>query len=202
MQGMLGLGCLWVLVAAAGCSAAPDAADGTPMWTVAAPIIHSAPEAVDCGKADDDLPSARMDRPTKFWAEDALLQETLGRVLARLNAATGLGLSVELGGIDVVLTDLPPEYSGYASDHIDVDVEVTGPLVDLVLIHEVGHMLGAGHLGPFEGVMSRCTGADSEWLTDPDLMQICSGAPCTTFRPEIRPEVPASEPELDATDAG
>lgn len=184
-------GCLWAL----GCSAAPAAAD-VPDWTIAAPapVALVEPKPVDCSQADDDLPSARMERRTSFWAEDPVLQDALGRVLGRLNTATGLGLSVAPGGVSVVLTDLPPEYGGLASDHIDIDVDITGLLVDQTLIHEVGHMLGARHLGPWEGVMSRCLGAASVLLTDSDLEQICSGALCTRFQPEIRPE-------LDAIDA-
>jgi hypothetical protein len=174
------------LLVLGGCAGA-DEADADPVWGAgfegqAKSAVTELPE-IACGDSSDDMPSARQGRPETFWAEDPVLRAALVKVLARVTKATGLSLSVAPGGVEVVFTDLPTGYAGLATDHIDVDVAV-----DLIgtslLMHEVLHMLGAKHLGPWEGVMSRCIGNQSMLLTTADVEQVCSAAPCTTFLPE------------------
>jgi hypothetical protein len=187
----------WMVVAllalVAGCASEEATADAAPDWS--APVASSAmTEPVDCSDTTDDhLPEARVSRPHQYWAEDAELRAALGRVLARVNAATGLGLELEdaPGAVQVFSTDLPEDVVGYASSHIEIDVSLRGLEVDSTLLHEVGHTQGAEHLGAGEGVMSRCVDGTFALLTDADLIQICSGAPCTTFVPEYRPELAA-----------
>lgn len=171
--GWIGLVVCGVLAGCAGGSVEGEA-DGAPLlWASVGPM--------DCNEAADAVPEVRASRPVTYWADDAGLRAALVRVLARLNAATGLGLSVARGGVEVFYSDLPPEASGFASDHIEIDVAVSS--LDTVLLHEVGHILGARHLGPREGVMSRCVGVQHALLTEADLVQICAAAPCTTFLP-------------------
>jgi hypothetical protein len=143
---------------------------------------------IDCEQAEDPLPAAREHTPLTYWADDAGLQASLERVLGRLNTATGLGLVVALGGVPVEFADLSSRSIGRSSvEGIQIaSDERTGlwSVVDRVLLHEVGHQLGARHLGPGEGVLSRCLGASSRTLTALDLEQICTAASCATFQPE------------------
>jgi hypothetical protein len=205
---LAGLGQAWMVVAllgltAAGCASGETASD--PDWTAPLPgsvsaVRPSMTEEVDCSDAHDDaLPAARVDRPHLYWSEDPELRAALGRTLSRLSAATGLVLSVAPdaktpGAVQVVLTDLPEGVVGYAAGHIEIDVSLTGLQVDATLLHELGHTQGAEHLGAGEGVMSRCVGGSNLLLTDADLIQICSGAPCSTFLPEYRAEAVAAAP--------
>lgn len=169
---------------AVGCANQADVG-GAPVWPDPVPVIPAfASNPVDCNQVADDMPEGRVARPQAFWADDPGLRETLTRVVNRLNTATALDLSVAVGGVEAIIVDLPPESAGVASDHIDIDVDQTGQAQETVLLHEVGHMLGAKHLGPWQGVMSRCTGNQSWLLTNADLEEICSGAPCATFQPE------------------
>jgi len=169
------------VVALSGCSATGDdaAADAAP---------GSAPPATaldECEQAADALPAARSSTRLTYWSDDNSLRGSLDRVLGRLNTATGLGLSVAPEGVLVeFVVDMPPELAGFSSDHIEISLDVWLQL-DEALLHEVGHQLGARHLGPREGVMSRCLVSGSALLTDADLAQICAASPCTTFQAEV-----------------
>lgn len=171
---------LVVCVALAGCSAGGSVegeADGAPLlWASVGPM--------DCSEAADAVPEVRASRPVTYWADDAGLRAALVRVLTRLNAATGLGLSLARGGVEVSYSDLPPDTSGFALGDIEIDVAVAAESLDGVLLHELGHILGARHLGPLEGVMSRCVGVQTQRLTEADLVLICAAAPCAAFQPE------------------
>jgi len=191
------------MVLASGCAAAgsgreghvipfvDDAAASTPLSDApeaepaAAPLPPYANITIDCGSPDDDLPAARGEVPQTFWSDEPELRDMLGKALPRWSRATGLPLSVAPDGIMVVYTDLPTGMGGFASDHIDVDpTEFEPQWFETMLIHEVGHMLGSRHLGPYEGVMSRCLGMGETAITEADLDQVCAAAPCTTFVPE------------------
>jgi hypothetical protein len=181
-----------VAVIAAGCAAEGPSAQ--PEWSVIPGSVSAFGEPADCNDAESDaLPSSRRERPRFYWSEDAETRGALVRVLTRLNAATGLELAVALDPDAVLVTvlDLPDGVLGYASDHIELDASLTGIQFEATLLHEVGHTQGAHHLGDGAGVMSRCIGESNVLLTDADLIQICSGAPCTTFVPEYRPELAA-----------
>lgn len=189
MRALLAWG--WVVVCLAGlgtgCASEADAGDA-PVWPVTARAAVTA-AGVDppayCDRTDDPMQDARISRPSTFWSANPELRATLVTVLARWSKATGLDLSVAGGGIEVVRVDLPADFGGFAFGHIQIDSSLTGPAIELTLLHEVGHLLGAGHLGPWEGVMSRCQSASSSLLTEADLMQVCSAAPCTTFQQEL-----------------
>jgi hypothetical protein len=176
-----------LVVLVVGCAGA-EQADADPVWGAGfesiadEPTVKQLPE-ITCDEGSDDMPGARESRPEVFWAEDPVLRTALTDVLKRVTKASGLPLSVTPGGVEVVFTDLPVGYAGLATDHIDVDVAVDLRGTSL-LMHEVLHMLGAQHLGPWEGVMARCIGNQSMLLTRADLEQLCSGAPCTAWNPE------------------
>jgi hypothetical protein len=189
------LGQAWmvaVLVLVCGCAAeGPSAEPERIVMPGSAPAFG---EPIDCNATEDDeLPSTRRERAHFYWAEDAELRAALVRAIARINTATGLGLAVAAARDAVLVTrlELPEGVLGYASDHIELDAALTGEQLDATLIHEIGHTQGANHLGTGEGIMARCMGDSNVLLTDPDLIQICSGAPCTTFVPEYRPELAA-----------
>jgi len=186
-----------VLLFAVGCT---SSADGAPVWTVpeqtpqqtVEQTVEMPPESVatdeptDCADAADDMSGDRLSRPEAFWAEDEQVRGALSRVLERMSDATGLPLGMARGGVEAIVLDLPPGYLGFArGDHIEIDADVAEDTLDLVMLHELGHMLGAGHLGPSEGVMSRCGKGARSRLTSADLMQICSAAPCARFQPEV-----------------
>jgi hypothetical protein len=203
MGGLGGWVWCFTVVLLAGCAAGGGSdVDGAPDWAIprqaalvaASPVTEPSPPVpgppIDCNApADmpaDHMPEDRIARPETFWAEDIELRAVLASAIDRLRAATGLELSVARGGVEAMVVDLPEGVGGNVSDHIAIDVDVVGPDVLTVMLHELGHVLGAMHLGPWEGVMSRCYPVSSALLTAADLVQICSAAPCTAFQPEIQ----------------
>ena len=171
----------WALVFCFGC--ASELADDAPVWDTT--VSPDDMPAIDCSQASDHMPTERRERQTVFWSDDAVLRDALSAALVRLNAATGLGLEVAPAGMPVIRLDLPEGTLGYAGRwRLEIEPGVGGALLEDVVVHELGHVLGAPHLGPGEGIMTRCLGAERASITEADLMLICSAAPCSTFQPE------------------
>lgn len=148
---------------------------------------------VDCSEGADPLPSPMTaDHPRVFWSEDEQLRDALGAALARLRAATGIDL--ELGqGPDTTTAmagtrELPHNVLGHTTDHRRIDIDPdAADMLEAVVLHEAAHVLGARHVGPWEGVMSRCIevgGGPAPLLTTEDLMQICAASSCAYMAPE------------------
>jgi hypothetical protein len=55
---------------------------------------------------------------------------------------------------------------------------------ELILVHEGGHALGAGHVLPGEGAMAPSMHDARPCLTAKDLDSVCKNAPCVWRRPE------------------
>lgn len=153
-----------------------------------APVFAAAePEEIDCmAPADPELPEPRP-APRAFLSSSPALQASLERVLPRLEHSAGLSLTLASsgGGVEVEFSDLPKGVLGWAgARRAQIDDAVDPFVLDTIVLHEVLHILGANHLGPFEGVMSRCVGAGTIGLTAADLERLCAAQPCTAFSPE------------------
>lgn len=173
---------MWRMFLVAGLSACvSEVADPAPVYTT-----HSEPVTIDCmAPADPELPE-QVAGPSTFAAEDPALQASLERVLSRLRHSAGLDLRADEHGARVAYSDLPDGVGGWASNRgAEIDVSVDAFALDTIVLHEVMHLIGANHLGPYEGVMSRCVGAGSIGLTAADLERLCAAAPCTAFAPEM-----------------
>lgn len=157
----------WALVAAlalAGCSAA-DGADSPP-W----------------GAPPDLL----------IWPADAAMADLVTLAAVRVEAASGLrvALTDAVGtGVPAFWSDRAEWWVGYAHEErfmtVDQRLSPDGPSRATVALHEVLHLLGAGHVESGLGVMHRDFNDATLAITAADLEALCSRAPCSKFEPEL-----------------
>lgn len=162
---------------ALGCSvtAAPSAPDALPAPTT---TLKSAP-----------LPPVTS---IQVWAHSADLEAPARAAAARILAATGL--AVDVNSLGQSKAALPLFWSSNHGKWIGlcgpdrawlaVDSELSGEKLERVLIHEMFHAFGAGHVPDFAGIMSADEQMNAGKLTSADLVDVCAVAGCTTFAPE------------------
>jgi hypothetical protein len=134
------------------------------------------------------------ERPTAFWPADAELADAALAAAARIEAATGVQITVAhdpQGAVPIVWAGAAPdrEWWGQATHTtrgapiVLIAEQTPPPLRATLVLHELLHTLGARHVASGAGVLS-----PEIWkafaLTAADLESICSEAACERFEPE------------------
>jgi hypothetical protein len=128
--------------------------------------------------------------PLRVWAADAALASCVDDAAGRLERATGL--RVELtdnpdGAVPIFRANrgewLGARHVDPRTDWLAIDVSTPEWLENTVVLHEVMHALGAGHVASGAGVMSPQIW-DAFPITETDLVELCAHAPCRIMVPE------------------
>jgi hypothetical protein len=146
--------------------------------------------------ADVEAPAAVEETPAYdlvVWAADARLEAFVRVCAGRIAAATGLLVvttSEEVDGVPIFWAGRDDvDWWGIAhfdeggADYLAIHSDTPDELLETVVLHELLHTLGAGHVGSGEGVMS-----PEIWeafqLTVADLESVCAEQHCLAFVPE------------------
>lgn len=127
------------------------------------------------------------------WPADTELNAWVQTVAPRIEAATGLRIAVG-DGLPLFWSSrgeaegwLGLMHVGGEGDWIAIDPAVPLALREAVVLHELLHALGAGHVGTGDGVLSPELWTRSKgWpITAADLERVCAVRQCTAFVPEV-----------------
>ncbi len=144
--------------------------------------------AAGCGGVFPDATSAYAD------ADDPALAAALHAAIDRVVAATGVDVVYGRGHGAARFRRGRPDHAGRAGEwnRVTRTATVSPAVVDpealeTVVLHELGHALGAGHVAPGAGVMAPRVGGPVG-LSAADLEELCSqNETCTRFVPETAP---------------
>jgi hypothetical protein len=119
------------------------------------------------------------------------LDAALARGRERWRAATGLEArpsSVTWRGRHDLSCGAIPRAYGCAytpSNVIWVSVEIADRAqLERVVTHELGHILGANHVGPGEGILAARYPESLPWISEADVAQVCAVRACAWLEPE------------------
>lgn len=135
-------------------------------------------------------------RELYFWAHDESLILPAFRAAKRIEAATGIKIHINDSSTDPnsIKTSLPifgSDYlcrygtEGVASEYGIAMARNCEWDVETVLVHEMIHHLGVGHLVlPQRGIMNHGNENPLKQISEDDINAICAVRHCTTFEPE------------------
>lgn len=127
-----------------------------------------------------------------FSVADPALAPAFQVAAERLAAATGVRawdlrdtLSVPIESVEVPSPKHPTYIGYYTGSSIRIQTGLEPCLVAPVLLHEIMHAFGAGHVPQGAGLMAPHTEGCEARLTATDLLEFCMRAPCTHMTPEF-----------------
>lgn len=140
---------------------------------------------VACAEPSEFQPAQRV------YVQDAELEAATDLALERWRCAVGVEWERVSGprGADLVISkkefpeDGPLARTSVKLGRMLVDVARSGADLETVLVHELGHALGAHHVEA-EGVMRVTIDTASMCITAADLRAVCEEFACPQYQPE------------------
>jgi hypothetical protein len=163
-------------------------------WAVLAGVL------VACAPRRKPPPSSAMPDPAApppteplyFFVHEASLVPLVLRAVKRIEQASGIKIHVNAHG--TIATARPIFTSdflcatgtdGRSTPHYIVLARDCKADPEKVLVHELIHQLGVGHLElPARGIMNKATDSPLDTISADDLEALCAVQPCTVFQPE------------------
>lgn len=149
-------------------------------------LLLTACSAAGEGPDRFDLPSS-----LQVWAHSADVEMSARLAADRLHEAAGLVVEVNLPGMSgkalpVFKSEQHGDWGGVYNRHgwIAVDAGLVDENLDTIVLHELMHAFGAGHVEQGFGVMSPAP-LPYPHITEADLVELCGQATCSHMQAEM-----------------